>query len=273
MIAKPRADRVVLRPALNVGGDGPCAIAARIGRHTIAVNMVVSRLRAFGKRGVQLPSEYAKWLFVQGAKGWIALVPALAPIVLFLAIPSLRGTGGVDLLRYAGMVLQLMGIGTVAYGLRQIRRQFQCPSLFASVIEWLNIRPKLLPRSAIHGAGAAFTASSTLEAHGRVKAGPNSSIEHRVEVLEQELDDLHRQVSGMSTTIRGCQAALQDERTSRENTDIQLGKRLEESMVGGLHLEFTGVLWLFVGVILGTVPDHIAVVANWAREVLYGVPH
>lgn len=34
-------------------------------------------------------------------------------------------------------------------------------------------------------------------------------------------------------------------------------KKLEEEAVGGLHLEFMGVVWLFAGTVLVTAPNEI----------------
>jgi hypothetical protein len=51
---------------------------------------------------------------------------------------------------------------------------------------------------------------------------------------------------------------MESERKGREADDQQIRRLLEEALAGGLRIEWMGVLWLFVGVMLGTVPTDIA---------------
>jgi hypothetical protein len=52
-------------------------------------------------------------------------------------------------------------------------------------------------------------------------------------------------------------SAVESERKTREADDQQIRRLLEEALAGGLRIEWMGAFWLFVGVMLGTVPTDI----------------
>ena len=50
---------------------------------------------------------------------------------------------------------------------------------------------------------------------------------------------------------------LESERRERAVQDEKTQKRLEEVSAGGLHLEWAGVFWLLLGLVLATAPAEI----------------
>lgn len=44
------------------------------------------------------------------------------------------------------------------------------------------------------------------------------------------------------------------ERIERVETITTVEKKLEQVAIGGIHLEMMGITWLFIGVLLGTLP-------------------
>ena len=51
---------------------------------------------------------------------------------------------------------------------------------------------------------------------------------------------------------------MKDERRARGEADAQILEQLKSFSVGGLHLESMGLVWLFVGITLATLPGEIA---------------
>ncbi len=51
---------------------------------------------------------------------------------------------------------------------------------------------------------------------------------------------------------------VQREAAARQLADREIDKKIEEFAVGGLHLEFVGVLWLLLGTLGTSVPDETA---------------
>lgn len=169
--------------------------------------------------------------------------------------------------RCAGAILQIFGLGTVAAGLSKIRRYFCRPSLIDGVLAWLQqIRATFRrpPPVTFEAHAEGFTAVSG-EAGLIHKAGPGSSLDRRVTILEENLNRLHDQLSAKEektrndlSTLRG---AIDDERRARETEARRISGQLEELAVGGLHLERVGLAWLILGVFGASIPDEI--VALW----------
>jgi hypothetical protein len=164
------------------------------------------------------------------------------------------------------MLLQLLGLATVAFGLSQMRRLFGRPSVAEKVLRWWGrfvatfSRPK-----AVHAYLNATAASVTLSAgKARVRHGvsPDAPTDRRVTVLEENLNLLQKQVDEDLDELRGRIAELKAqadrEAQARRQDDDRMALQLEAVAVGGLHLESIGLLWLALGVLGTSVPVEIA---------------
>jgi hypothetical protein len=173
-------------------------------------------------------------------------------------------------LREAGVGLELFGLGLVAYGLRDIRRQFGRPSALASAREWVERSvvalgpPQPIVLSA-KGAALATSGGSAILDFGTSKDAP---LERRVEILERRLDVYRDEMRGSANELkqkvgdvsRRLDAQAQEQREASK----QLEDRLEQSAVGGLHLEVVGLVWLFVGTVCSGLGDEVAwLVSRW----------
>ncbi|GER07961.1 hypothetical protein GCM10007972_15800 [Iodidimonas muriae] len=54
------------------------------------------------------------------------------------------------------------------------------------------------------------------------------------------------------------QTGLKEEKDVRRNDDQKLVQKLEDAVIGGIHIELAGLAFLTVGVQLGTIPDQVA---------------
>lgn len=192
---------------------------------------------------------------------WMVLSGIAVAAVLGFAL-SRNASGGV---RYAGAILQVFGLGTVAGGLSRIRRDFDRPSLLEKVFAWLRQlgatfrRPTPIALEA--HAGGFFTVSG--EARLIHKAGPDSSLDRRVAILEENLNRLRDELDAKDQKIRNDLSTLtgtiEEERRAREMEARRIRRRLEELAVGGLHLELVGLTWLTLGVVGASIPDEVVV--------------
>jgi hypothetical protein len=169
--------------------------------------------------------------------------------------------------RTTGMLLQLLGVGTVAVGLSQTRRLFGRASAVQRVGSWLSrlwsvVAPS---RSAtVHAvAAAAGAVALTGSARARVGAGPDTPLDRRVAILEENHNLLQQRVDQQEIEtgkrVQAVRTEIQAERRAREAEHRLTAGKLEELAVGGLHLESVGVLWLLLGVIATSLSQEIAV--------------
>lgn len=191
---------------------------------------------------------------------WMALAGVIVAIVLGFGLSANTSAG----VRCAGTMLQIFGLGTVAIGLSQVRRSFGRPSLVEKVVAWLRqLAAAFLPPKPItlqaHIRGVA-TASG--EARAIVRAGPGASLDRRVTILEENLNQLRDEIDARENKVRTelstVKAAVEQEQRARETEARQLSKQMEEFAVGGLHLELVGLTWLILGVLGTSIPDELA---------------
>jgi hypothetical protein len=183
---------------------------------------------------------------------WIAiLVPALL-IVWLICIRSLRSPE--PQIRIAGLITELLGVGTVAIGLREIRKLFDRPSLPERFFRWLKERPpyRIKPNVIQVSGNMAIELRST--GHATSSPPPSWSLEERVNWLEKSLNQTHELIYKTQQQIneeaQKQSNTLESERREREAAVDKTKKLLEEATIGGLYLEATGVLWLMIGIIL-----------------------
>ena len=100
--------------------------------------------------------------------------------------------------RTAGGILELLGIGTVALGISELRRSFGLTGTAAEVLsEWLVYIRGLWARVTTFfgrrrdvkvavGSAAMTMSAATMRGHGTVGPGPNDTIEQRVNILDRK---------------------------------------------------------------------------------------
>ena len=85
--------------------------------------------------------------------------------------------------------------------------------------------------------------------------GRLAALEKKYGALQKHLEKAHGRVT---TEVTQLDAAIGDEQQEREQRDREIEERLETFSTGGLSIEWTGLVWLFVGIVCATIPDEIA---------------
>lgn len=208
----------------------------------------------------------AHWLW-DGREGWGPLLIAVGIVIVASSITKVLDDG----LRYAGLILQVLGVVTVAIGLRDRRQTFQKPGLPRLFLQWLVRFPRYAPKPQIVSAQgiASESAFGSAYAFGWQGVPDNATVEDRLVVLQKNLDTV-KQLALDAKKEAQVEAAklnsqLEAERREREAADRALGGKLESVSAGNLHLEGAGVFWLIVGIVFGTAPSEIATVVGWFR--------
>ncbi len=199
------------------------------------------------------------WFWLREARfAWLAL----GVIALALAV-SLRPHTTEPVIRLTGLVLQVLGIGTVIWGISETRALFGHPSFTAKAKSWLGRFP-LLRRNAVvtAGVGSVRVASCKVRAYGTHGPGSNPTLESRIDALEKSMVLVHERISSTEKEIeeefRKTAEALQKEEQTRQTEDNAIREKIEASGTGGVHISAIGALWLFVGVVLSTAGVEIA---------------
>lgn len=201
----------------------------------------------------------AIWSWLTDARHtWLAVgVTAVALVV------SLRPGVSEPVIRLTGLVLQLLGIGTVIWGISETRALFGHPSIASKARAWLGRFP-LLRRSAVVSVSgvAGLTATGRLHAVVTHVPGTSPTIDARVEALEKNISAIHERITQtqqeMDAEFQKTASATKREEQVRESEDRAILEKLEATGTGGVHISAIGALWLFIGVALSTAAQEIA---------------
>jgi hypothetical protein len=174
--------------------------------------------------------------------------------------------------RYFGLGLELAGVFIVAYGLIERQALFGLPSFKERTLRVLRQWSEYLKRLLFSQKGQPVTLKINtgdtvivgLTGKLSVWRGvrPEAPIEKRLEVVEANLLTLKTEQSDSSQHLQKEVNARKDEiaseRQMRERAHAILKNQLQRLGIGGMHLEWIGVLCLLLGVVLATASSEIA---------------
>lgn len=194
----------------------------------------------------------------------------LAVVVFVAGIGSILPGTLDDRIRIAGMTLELLGIFTVAFGLKEKRVLFQRPSLLDRLRTWFKSRPRFGTQNisaSITGVGGIGSASAFGRASVWLGTPPNASVEIRLATLEANILRLREEQSEIEKRVheetRHRNEALKAEREERQTVTRELRTQLDTFGAGNLDIEAAGIFWLVVGVMLATASPEIAKGLKW----------
>lgn len=171
-----------------------------------------------------------------------------------------------------GGLMELCGLGTIAYGLNELLDQFgRAPGPFTQLIRrtkaWTGRTFRKLtgrePRSVVlnvHGASMGVSSDSV---RLRVWPGRSESAD-----LEQRLVTLERQVTTLKTWhdeaaleiaehVRKLRESIQEGNRKRAEADEQTQEMVRQLATGGVRIEALGLIWLLLGIVAQTIGPYI----------------
>jgi hypothetical protein len=202
-----------------------------------------------------------RWL-VEPRLFWMALVSLL----LAFLVSFCSGATEVQI-RVIGLILQWLGIGTVAIGIHETRKLFGRPGIVKLLLEWMSHFPRWHRHIVLKaGSGSLGLSGGHVQAHGWSTVDPSASIEARFEALTKNVERLNERLiqaqKEIDSVLSKQSEALRQEQQIRAKDDENLHKRLEAAETGGLHISFIGMLWIFFGLLLSTMSAEIA---HWVK--------
>lgn len=167
-------------------------------------------------------------------------------------------------IRYTGIVLELMGLATVAHGLNKLLKEFGQPGVLRRIWDSLRQVVRAFRRTEptrIQPLAGSITATSGMVGVMQ-SVGPGATVERRLEVLENKLSQLQHELDRESQDRRGKDTILEEglrrEREERSKADGYASALIQNVAIGNFHLEFVGLVWLGLGVFGTSLPDEVA---------------
>jgi len=199
---------------------------------------------------------------------WLAEIPTfwafLAVLTVAICAPLFLVQSAENAIRYAGLVLQLVGVGVVAYTLKGRGEPLGHAPVITFAREWARRAPKFRQGTiTLEGnLSSAARASATLEA--TVWRGPrlDQPIEAQLESIRDNIATLRSQVETQESKASGrfaeLRTAIEAESTRRSAQIQETRQTLKVVAADSLYLEVAGLAWLVIGIALATIPGEIA---------------
>jgi hypothetical protein len=198
-------------------------------------------------------------------RDWTTFGLCLFGLIVLFALPCLWLPAGADRVQWQGMLFQAWGILIVAWGLADTRRRLfnKAPLLKEFWDRLRRLSDIVKPRAQIIGTLAAMEeGDSFLQALVIVRKNVAGSVEERLTALtenlrhiDEELSQLHQHVLRLEKeTI----AQIESERHERQSEERSIRELIESAIIGGIHLEYSGVFFLLIGTLFTSVPNFVA---------------
>jgi len=164
-------------------------------------------------------------------------------------------------IRMTGLGLQLLGIGTVIWGISETRALFGQPSFVSKIKAWLVRFPLLRRNVALSLDSASHVIVSGKATVYQTHKATDSTTEARLDSLERNVIFIHERITQtqkeMNEGLHKISASVKHEEQLRQTEDNEIRKKLEATGTGGVHISLIGASWLFMGVTLSTAAPEI----------------
>lgn len=151
---------------------------------------------------------------------------------------------------FAGLVQTIKKFGSIteATGLREKRRRF-----------FEKLRGRRVP---IDLQGQEVVSQTAMVTANLTEDPPGPAIGERLKYLERQTKQLQDRQARLQSKIdkvyRELNRKVDLESQEREAADQKLEASLKDEAVGGFFLEATGVLWVFIGILLSSLPNQMS---------------
>lgn len=189
---------------------------------------------------------------------WITIVVFAAALLQVLFISSSEAS-----FRITGLILQLLGIGTVAHGIHETRKMFGHPSPFSIVKDKLRQLLKFGGRVRLITSNIQATSMTNIVRPQVWMNAKDNSNEERINAIETNLKYLNKRLCEVQNQIDQCERRIEKEikgeQDFRIKADREIMEKIEAVETGGINISTMGVFWLFVGVIMSSVSEELSI--------------
>jgi hypothetical protein len=206
-----------------------------------------------------------KSAFIFGNKlFWASFVLSLGTLALVWAWPGpiVGGTPSDFRIRAWGMLLQLLGAYTVWRDLTGSALEFGKEGILRRNWTWFKAILRTPPTTLVSADLTGNWTISSCRVQVRPTIDKNAPVDARIEVLENYVDRLDKDVAAAFTEMGQNRRELSNEVTKEAqilHAAIQTTeRRLQHALIGSYSNLAFGAFWLFVGIVLSSIAPEIA---------------
>lgn len=172
-------------------------------------------------------------------------------------------------IRYAGTVLQVLGVATVAMGLSLLRKRFGLRPISENIFEFLKqiLEAFITPKPISLEVADAYHLHDVVIPKLYEAVASDASLEERVLQLEKNFVLICKELETTDQKLRKelgvVRSEIERENNERKAQNKQIMGTIKEVAIGGIHLEIVGVLWLVFAAFCSSIPDEITALYCW----------
>lgn len=199
---------------------------------------------------------------------WLGEVPtfwgSLAVLMVCFALPLGLVVKAEDGIRYAGLLLQLVGVGVVAYTLRGRGKLFGRLPVLRHAVQWIRRAPRLRPRNQVLEVSGVACTTAFGNADATIWRGPrlDQSLDAQLDAIRENFETLRGQFDALTQRQSAQHAevsqAIASERAERSRQVQEARRTLEGMAAESLYLEAAGLVALVIGIVAATIPIELA---------------
>jgi hypothetical protein len=171
------------------------------------------------------------------------------------------------------MALQFFGVWSVVKDLRSAQRDFAQPGVRQRIRNKLAEWPKRGTTISLSGAAVATATGRPARIMVRAPMDPSGPWDVRLKALEQNFKHLDQELGQVEMAVHEERAlraaAIKQEAQTRTQADDAISKKLEDVATGSFTFSLFGVIWLAIGMVLGSTSTELAKwigkLAHWTR--------
>lgn len=169
---------------------------------------------------------------------------------------------GENYIRLLGTALQISGVITVAIRLRGAERLFKKPTIRERISTYFKRFPRRRIANQIITAEGVSMAASVMQAKVSIVPSPDTPLKRRVEILEEETKNVLAAVEKLETNL-GTQSKeltrkIKEEIAARKAAHRSFEEQLERALIGDIHIDWWGVIFFIIGIILAGLSPEIS---------------
>ncbi len=218
------------------------------------------------------------WVWIREIRTWAwdgfrSAFPYLVLIFILYGVycyeGSITGYKARDI-RLIGLCFQIFGFVLVARQLRDIRALFGKPSIVSRIADYVKSFPSRHLKKFSLEAQFNAEAMTTSRLRIRVKPGPNATLERRVELLENAVENVEEELGKVGLDLGSVRSESQQSLEElRQETTKEVGnnRRLIDNAVGGgLLLEWVGIIYFLIGTVLATIAPELSALLGYVGQ-------
>ncbi len=200
----------------------------------------------------------------EGKVAWLALLFGVVLLIGSVWLPL----GIKRRLALDGTVFQMVGVGMSAFVISRLRRSFELDHLLQSFVQYLaDARYIFVSRPPVSVTSAVKIENFVSVGKAVTYAPLTGTVEEKLAQVEEGLGRLRSSLDAVHSRVeeieRRFTTAITQETSARKTGLEKIDDKLREAMVGDWQFALVGLAYLFVGIVLGTVPGEIARTLLW----------